>query len=458
MKLIKVDSPQVKVDSPQGATRSIRVSKLANFYREKLKHIRLIRIVVRRVWGVSLGLYLNVENAYKCYLLGHTHRRRRPLSKQKDSVEQNGIFSHKLYDFEPIPLAQPVVYPVKYKKYLDSVGDHLVFPELSIKVLQEATCYGGTNMVLVGAEVIHHDLYDCKSDLTSEELHCKVKVFPKKNQIRWLMEDQDPIRLSRAAVFVDACAENYAHWLTEVLPRIMLFCLEDSYKAVPLIVNDGLHENIMSSLELVVDVGREVLVLPAGRAVLADELFVTSVVGYVPFDRRKNKFMEFSQGVFSAYALSLLRETISGSGFCAEKGAASPEKIFLKRNSGLRKVVNTIEVEKILVGKGFVVVEPEKLSFIQQVKLFSHAKQVIAPTGAALANAIFCKPGVKVAVLMAKNKDMIYRYWVNMLSPLKLKVFYVLGEMHQNLDLGIHGDFYIEAHDVLNLLNAMEEE
>jgi hypothetical protein len=40
----------------------------------------------------------------------------------------------------------------------------------------------------------------------------------KRRRVRWLLRDPEPERVESAAVFVDACAPNYAHWLTEVLP------------------------------------------------------------------------------------------------------------------------------------------------------------------------------------------------------------------------------------------------
>ena len=101
-------------------------------------------------------------------------------------------------------------------------------------------------------------------------------------------------------------------------------------------------------------------------------------------------------------------------------------------------------------------VESEELTFLQQVELFNNAKIVLSSTGAGLSNAIFCKPGTQVAVLMAKHENMIYRYWCDMLTPIGISVVYVLGKITKRKNFGIHSDFIVDIADIINLLEVME--
>jgi len=59
---------------------------------------------------------------------------------------------------------------------------------------------------------------------------------------------------------------------------------------------------------------------------------------------------------------------------------------------------------------------------------------------------------------MAKHENMIYRYWLNMLSPLQVNVSYVLGEIVEKQELGIHGDFFIDSNNIYQLLKAWQTE
>ena len=349
----------------------------------------------------------------------------------------------------------PVVIPILDQGLLQSPNDTFRFPEIYVAAINNAKIFGGTNLVLTKNGVICHDLYDFTLDYTSEELHGRILINPKSNKMRWLLHDKAPEQITVAATFVDACANNYAHWITEVLPRIAMFCSDERFKSISIVVNDALHKNIMESLLVVVGNEREIITLPIGRALIVDLLYVTSVAGYVPFERRSTKLSGHSDGIFSPYALELLRNNVYKH---SDKDVQQdwPEKVYLRRNSGTRKVINAIELENLLVSRGYKIVEPEKLTFLQQVQLFRNAKNILAPTGAGLSNAVFCRPGTQVIVLMAKHKNMIYRYWYNMLSPIKIKVSYVLGQIVESKSLGIHGDFAVDTSDVLHLLDVLE--
>ena len=244
----------------------------------------------------------------------------------------------------------------------------------------------------------------------------------------------------RAACFTDACAHNYAHWMTEVLPRINLFCITDKSSEVPLIVNDGLHDNLMESLRAIAGNEREIVTLPMGSCVHVKQLAITSVAGYVPFERRSNWIKNHSHGRFSRFALLALRQCLRGD--IDYRFSATPRKIFIKRNSEIRNIINSIDVEKALIALGFSVVEPEFLTFSQQVRLFSNADIVVGATGAAMANLIFCKPGTKIIIIISDYKFMPYWYWQNMACTVGNQVIYVLGECVESM-ANLHSDFKV---------------
>ena len=161
-----------------------------------------------------------------------------------------------------------------------------------------------------------------------------------------------------------------------------------------------------------------------------------------------------SHGMFSPRTFKTLRNHFNA--LEQKTVEAWPEKIFLRRNSGARKVTNSVELEKLLTSQGYVIVEPEKLTFLQQVKLFANAKVIVGPTGAAFANAVFCEPGTQVGILISKHKDMSYGFWVNVLGPIGIKVSYVLGDIVENYDYGVHGNFEISLCLMNDFLAALE--
>lgn len=87
--------------------------------------------------------------------------------------------------------------------------------------------------------------------------------------------------------------------------------------------------------------------------------------------------------------------------FIKESMVKPVRRIYLTRKnvkSG-RKIVNEIELIRILNSLDFQIVDPAKLSFAKQVELFNESEYIVSPHGAALANIVFCNSGAKVIEL-----------------------------------------------------------
>jgi capsular polysaccharide biosynthesis protein len=443
-----------QVEKPQGKSQDIvarlKATAVGQFYVGHLKQIPFLRGLIIWAWRNVYPLYVN---HIAPHFRNKNARRWRPLIKLSEYAKTKGIPTIKVMDAALVETPPPKVFPAHDQKYLSSPHDSYNFPPIYVAKISNGIVYGGTNLVMTEDGVICHDLYDFERDYTSEELHGRHLINAEKCRMRWLLYDEAPELIPAAATFVDACASNYAHWLTEVLPRIAAFCSEEKFKNIPLVINEGLHKNIMESLCLMAGPEREIITLPIGRALQIDSLYLTSVAGYVPFDRRNNKRPGHSHGIFSPAAFELIRKQVWS--FTEElPKQAWPEKIYLRRNSGVRKVTNAAELEALLVSQGYAIVEPEKLTFLQQVQLFRAAKEIVSPTGAALSNAIFAKPGTRITIIMARHENMIYRYWLNMLAPVQINVFYVLGNIIENHHLGIHADFSVDAKNIDELIKS----
>ena len=453
--------PKVRrIAKPRGKSQDIvarlKATRTYRFYKSHLKQYSLVRAlgswIRRNIYAIFAIYVIHIATP-----LGAGHaKNRRHLMKLSEFAKQKRIPVYKLADAGRVETRSPKVYPDRDQACLASPRDHYDFPEVFVAILRNALIFGGTNLVFVNGEVVCHDLYDFERDYTSEELHGRAIIEPGSRQIWWYAYDQLPEKIPVAATFVDACALNYAHWMTEVLPRIALFCADERFKGVPIVIDAGLHRNMMESLLLVAGADREFITLPSGKALAVDQLHVTSAAGYVPFGPRTSRFSDHSHGMFSPGAFEKLRNRLSAVGHEA-KPEPWPQRIYLRRDSSMREIINAGELERLLVSRGYAIVEPEKLTFLQQLQVFRNAKVIVAPTGAGLSNAICCKRGTRVVVLMAKHKNMIYRYWCNLLAPIQVQVTYVLGNIRDYRGLGIHGNFLIDPSDVIDSLPALGE-
>jgi len=431
-----------KVESHPGTSdivTRLKKSWFGRFYLEHLKQIPLIRKLVIAAWRNLYSTYAR----HMIHRLSPQARRWRPIVKLADYVNASNISSIKVFDPERIDTPPPVVIPPEDQAYLVSPHDYYEFPPIYVGQLSDAQVYGMTNLVFMRDAVICHDLYDFERDYTSEELYYRHVIDAKKKRMRLLRNDATPEHIPIAAAFLDACAHNYAHWLTEVLPRIAVFCSLEQHADVPIIVDDDLHPNIMESLALVVGNDREIITLPAGRAIKVDVLYVTSVTGYVPFERRNTKLVGHSHGRFSAFAFDQLRKQLLP--FAVKLPHQDfPRKIHLRRKSWGRKITNANEIEVLLVDNGYVIVEPEKLTFLQQLALFCSVDEIVAPSGAALANLIFTRSDTRVHILIGKYDGTSYWYWQNMACASGKQVVYSFGELSDSQST-IHSDFMIDS-------------
>ena len=201
---------------------------------------------------------------------------------------------------------------------------------------------------------------------------------------------------------------------------------------------------------MVRDPARTILTLPIARTLRVTRLFVVSPAGYVPFGRRTNRLTGHSHGKFSPHALQSLARMAKA--HVQVEGGGFPRRIFIRRNSGTRTVVNAAEIERLLVERGFSIIEPEKLNFVEQVEIFSRAEVIVGATGAAFANLIFCGPAARIVIMLSKDKNMPYWYWQNMACSVGCRVTYVLGKAVRFSVLGIHRDFHVNPRDVLDAI------
>lgn len=435
--------------SLQDTLARLKVTWIGNFYVNHLKHITFVRWLILSMWRTLYPFY---ANHIAVHFAGKITKRWIPFIKLDDYVKTRSIPTIKVLDAVRVETPVPKVFPAKDQGYLSSPHDHYDFPSIYVAKISNTLVYGGTNLVFTHDAVICHDLYDFERDYTSEELHGRHLIDAKNKRMRLLHRGVAPEQISVAAVFVDACAPNYAHWLTEVLPRIAAFCAEKQFASIPIIVNDGLHNNIMESLCLITGSEREIITLPVGREIQVDVLYLTSVAGYVPFERRNNKISGHSHGAFSPYAFGELRNQVA---LLTEKLPKQewPEKIYLRRNSGARKLTNAVELERILIAKNYVIVEPEKLTFIEQAQLFSRAKVIIGSSGAAFANILFAPSNVKIFVIISKYQNTSYWYWQNVACASEKLLNYIFGEV-DGRDIGIHSEFNLDIEGVIQELGG----
>jgi len=107
-------------------------------------------------------------------------------------------------------------------------------------------------------------------------------------------------------------------------------------------------------------------------------------------------------------------------------------RLYVSRERAVgRRLTNEKDVLRIIEPLGFEKVLLEELTFLEQIKLFQNAECVLCPTGASLANIVFCSPGTKVIEIFCPNWLSI-EFW-KLCEMQGLEFYHLFGEGYQGI-------------------------
>lgn len=204
-----------------------------------------------------------------------------------------------------------------------------------------------------------------------------------------------------AMLLSGSVSEHFGHWISEYLPRLSLMQHHPRYATLPIIVDAVMPPQHLEYLKLVAP-DNPVIELQPGRALRCRELVVAAPTAFfavhlddghgVPPERQAPVSVE-SFRFIAQRVLSRLPPP-----------ARTDRKIYLSRRKKRgRRPRNEADICAWLAARGFEIVSPEELAFVDQVRLFQEARVVVAPGGSSLMNAIFSAPGTEFFVLSQRG-------------------------------------------------------
>lgn len=295
-----------------------------------------------------------------------------------------------------------------------------------------------TNLIFKESYVIFDGIIQIDKENLIEEHFNYIKIDRKKNTLKWNRRLQIKKTITKAAFLLNPLDFNYAHFLADTLPRIKLFCNIKKFKEIPLIISSNLHPNMIEATKYICK-KRPTLTIHENTVLSVENLYVISSSGHSSFECENINDVN-SVIKFHPYPLKDIRDFFFAEikKNCKKKSFMYPQKIYVKRNSTMRKIKNEEEIILLAEKHGYQIFEPEKHSFIEQVMFFYYAKNIISQSSAGLANAIFCRKaslGIFIHEYMIKNE-----YWVKLLKFSEVKITYIQVDGD---DKKIHSDIYV---------------
>jgi capsular polysaccharide biosynthesis protein len=225
-------------------------------------------------------------------------------------------------------------------------------------------------------------LYDCVEPQKHFLLHrsrCRIPKF----------------RRGTALLLGQGVGGGYYHWLVDSLPRWRILQAAGYVNYDYVLLPDRLlpfEEEMLHALKI-----------PRAKWLQCSKNFVHQ------FERLVVPVMPAPIWKVPAWVCAWLRSL-----FPVQNGG--PEKIYIsRRNTSRRRLVNEIELEAKLQAAGFVSLQAERFSVVEQARLFSSARCVVSCHGAGLTNMVFAPPNSLLVELL--HPDIVIRPAFQYLAP-----------------------------------------
>lgn len=285
-------------------------------------------------------------------------------------------------------------------------------PELYIAELKDVYVVGETN--IIGDDNFFYNnlvFYDeNRIDISYGDLICHFD-----NNV--IVAARDIKKKLRAAIcLVQAGNYNYYHFFIETLSRLVLVDEVDEYRKLPILVDSVVmnNKNFCELLHKCNKYGHEIIWIGKNEHYTVEHLIYASSAVFMPGNLKNRELIKLDDFMMSGWLLRILKSRCQSE----LSGAVHKRRIFVSRkNTTNSRLINEKEVIKFFVEFGFDVVFPEELSVSEQSYLFASADIIVATSGAAMANILFCEPGTTVVCIIPREHNFyLYSSMANLLG------------------------------------------
>jgi capsular polysaccharide biosynthesis protein len=245
---------------------------------------------------------------------------------------------------------------------------------------------------------------------------------------------ENVIHLRRALLASPLEPLNWAHWLLHVVPLLWRYVSTGQTSDLLCYSDQPWQKQILQML----GVDSERVVAQDPRAsYLCDDLILPQF-SLVDLAVREPERVVFGE-LIERYA--------------SRADITCPKRIFISRHSlkatggRYRALMNEKQVIDAFEEIGFVTVEPQKLSFAEQIALFHNADVVVGLSGAGMFNTVFCKPGTRVVCLA--GGDTFMHEHANVFASAGMKYGFVFGQSDTSANMFPHNPWTIDCAGVM---------
>ena len=319
--------------------------------------------------------------------------------------------------------------------------EQFVSPDIYIAEIQDVCLIGGSNVLTANRILINDAAYYDKED------RIDIRYSAIKSVVRGIAIIENPedfVEIEKGISLVGAASFNYYHLVVEILSKLTFIDKKLDYKHYPILVDEVVLKipQFHAALKCVNKFKHSIIEIAKGKKYLVHSLVIPSPNVWMPtnlYDRNKIRTSDF---LISETVLDNIREAV---GVIQNKEPV--KKIFISRkNTQAVRLKNEEAVRSLFAENGFEIVFTEEMTFREQVECFGNARCVVAASGAALTNIIFCQPGTVIGCIIP-SEHRFYMY-STIAHLLKLRPLFLDGQIVERTPYTAADSFVVDENYV----------
>ena len=328
-------------------------------------------------------------------------------------------------------------------------------PAVTMFTVRNAVFTGHSEVILANHRAIVPRVYMEEDKISREEVMSVYKIHG--HLLCDLRKHKKRLKYREALSLVNATSSNWAHFLTEVLPKAYLFNDHFKGKKINVIIDRNIPPSVQQCLDEVLPKNWKQVKLGSDETIQVKRGIFISPLCHAPFEYRNPSDVKYEDAIFCEGALGIVRERLIPA--VKDQSSAAPLFLYVKRpQSSQRPMQHIEEIDALVTRFGFTIVEPNDLTFRQQVDIFSKAQIVMGQGGAGLMNVMFAPENCRIYNLCYYDKVLNYFYFGAIAQALKQHIVFIFGKIHAESDThpllaGLNLDVekleaYMRAHDM----------
>ncbi|MBU3580970.1 glycosyltransferase family 61 protein [Polynucleobacter sp. AP-Capit-er-40B-B4] len=440
---------------------NLYIEKAKVFYRKNFAKYFIFRIIRNLIKNDFDAIIIELRNKSPVYFLDlypkffkHSFHKKISFS---DFISVNKISAQVLFDeyqYNPRPFTS---IPERYQNEYNISFDELTFPQVLTFEIQNCFLLGGADLIFTDSECIHSNFINWNRE----------ELYPVSNAIIWdsgkgilVRNRSKSLEIDSAIHLINGLNGNYAHFLLETLPKLSGLICMGVYKNQPILIDEGLHENIYEAIQLLTGFSGRIIKVAKGEMVICKKLVVFTPTARIIYNHKNINLSDplvFSDSFYNLNAIkSMSKHVLNVIATTNTISTLGQKKIFFCRgeNQG-RKVHNHRLLIQIFKDKGFEVYNPNDLSFKEQIHILSGCNFFVTQTGAALSSLIFLKPKTKILTFAGwPGNAGNCHFFINLRDDLAGDINFVMFEPDPNSQSLVHKDFFVDIQFMDNLLDS----